>query len=162
MRRWDETSRTYATRPRRGLAALVVNDVCTSLIRSTSDSCSESRFMSLPATTLARVADNSTPRLTAQEPSGFCPRNPYAFYIRHVVARLLSKTPYAITDPIRSAFSGPPKLACPRPARAACDNVGRVRRLSSEVTTPIFLFFLARDHHRTPMPFTILSASASV
>src|SRR5439155_1432822 len=51
---------------------------------------------------------------------------------------LLSKTHDPSPTDRSASHPGPPKLARPRPARAAPNNLGTDRRLSSEVRSPIF------------------------
>jgi len=65
------------------------------------------------------------------------PGNPHASRAGDIATHLLSKTRHAsLTNPPR--IPRPPKLACPRPARAASDNVGNNHGSSSKVTSPIF------------------------
>ena len=95
---------------------------------------------SLPTTTLDV--------LLPEDARALLPGNSPASRAGDIATHLLSKTRYAsLTDLHR--IPGPPKLTCPRPARAACDNVGNNRVSSSKVTSPIFAAPLASswNHH---------------
>jgi len=95
---------------------------------------------SLPTTTLDV--------LLPEDVRALLPGNSPASRAGDIATHLLSKTHYAsLTDLHR--IPGPPRLTYPRPARAACDNVGNNRVSSSKVTSPIFAAPLAPswNHH---------------
>jgi hypothetical protein len=107
-------------------------DVCTPSVRRASKSRSESRFTSLFAITLARLRRQIRSASYCSRPGCSSSRQHVCVSLGDAVTHLLSKTRHrSLTNPPR--ISGPSKLACPRPARAARTNVGSNRGLSSRV-----------------------------
>jgi hypothetical protein len=112
----------------RTIAGLLVEDVCTSFVRERSALVQKAASCLCRRQRLRVFVDKPNSRLTAQEPRAFFPENPCAFRLRNI-NRIFFRRCTRNRQCAPPRVPGPPKLACPRPARRSKGHSTRVRKL---------------------------------
>lgn len=137
-------------RSRRGHAAHGGIGLHLSLTKRTSSLAQKTASHLGPRQRFRVVAGKYVQRLTAQDPPWSSSRQYACVLIDNAQRTLFRRHAQAADQPLRIA--GPHELECPRPARAALDNVGKNRDLSSGRWSPIVRS--TSDHARShPLGF---------